>query len=180
MKRNWYAVCTKSLKERKVSNALNKKGIENYCPVISSNFNDNKPAFKPLFNSYVFVFVFESEIESIKTITDVVCVYYWKSKPAIINNDEIEIVKQLTSKYDTIKIEHSVIETNAVLKVFDNPQISINGNSISLKYKTVKVNLPSMGFTLVAERVAGKQTINQPKTQGLIASFPRVLNDFFF
>lgn len=183
MIRNWYAVYTRPQKERKVAAQLTKKGIENYCPVIhtiNTKGNDKKLIFEPLFNSYVFVFANDQDFALIKSVPDVINVIYWKSKPAVINHAEIEAVKHLTSNYTNIRLEKSVVNQDAPVQRIEEPLIAFNENSVSVKYKSVKINLPSLGYTMIAERA------NQPKEKvvyeeaGKLGFFPKTFNSLFF
>ncbi|MEO8823921.1 MAG: transcription termination/antitermination NusG family protein, partial [Ginsengibacter sp.] len=65
MQNNWYAVYTKLHCERKVSLSLNKKNIENYCPITHKEYRQlfrNTTLSEPLFKSYVFVKASEEEV----------------------------------------------------------------------------------------------------------------------
>jgi transcription antitermination factor NusG len=182
MASNWYAVYTQSHKERKVSSLLTKKGIENFCPVTcsaESKSNSRKPVFEALFNSYVFVYITEAEVSSLRLIPGVINVIYWKSKPAVINKEEIDLVKQLTTNYSNIRLEKSFVDVSSVIKIIDEPQIAFNENTVSVKYNRVKVNLPSLGFIMIAERMKKKEeaVYQQP---GLFSSFPQKINALFF
>ncbi len=179
MERNWYAVYTRPLKEKKVASLLAKKGVESFCPIVfmENGASGKKNAERPLFNSYVFVHVTEPEIRKLYAVPGILNVIYWKSKPAVISDREIDIVKKLTANYANIKLEKSFIDVNAAVTVMNEPMIAYNENTVSVKYKSVKVNLPSLGYTMIAERVRQKSTYQQ---ESLIASFPRRLNAFFF
>ena len=88
MERNWYITCTRQNQELKVSAILDKKGIENYCPLTANkkrNGNVKTIATQPLFTSFVFVFATEAEIKTIRNISSVVNLAYYKNKPAIIS-----------------------------------------------------------------------------------------------
>jgi len=180
MSRHWYAVYTKPLKERKVSFLLTKKGIENFCPVARNpESNSRKPVFEALFNSYVFVYVEETAIPSLRSVPGVINVIFWKSRPAVINDEEIDIVRQLTTNYSNIRLEKSFVDAGASVKIIEEPQIAYNENTVSVKYKRVRVNLPSLGFTMIAERMKKKEeaVYQQP---GLFSSFPQKINALFF
>jgi transcription antitermination factor NusG len=182
MIRNWYAVYTSPNKERKVSSILTKKGIECFCPVISVEAvrsANKKSLLKPLFNSFVFVQVAESEIPMLKTVSWIINLIYWRSKPAVISNKEIDIIKKLTANYSNIRIEKSFVDQNAAVSILDEPTIAYNENSVSVKYKSIKVNLPSLGYTMIAERIKQKEKAVYHETS-LLASFPRRINAFFF
>jgi transcription antitermination factor NusG len=182
MTRNWYAVYTRPLKERKVASILSKKGIENYCPVIAvePKLTSKKQLLLPLFNSFVFVCVAEKEIASLLAVPGIINVVFWRSKPAVISHREIDIVKKLTNNYSNIRLEKSFVDINATVTILDEPLIAYNENTVSVKYKSIKVNLPSLGYTMIAERIKQKEKTDDYQQPGLIASFPRRINAFFF
>ncbi len=182
MTRNWYAVYTRPHKEKRVTYLLNKKGIESFCPVITTvvkKAGEKKQAQLPLFSSVVFVHVSETEIKSLFSMPWIVTIAYWKSRPAVISDGEIDIVRKVTDMYADIKLEKTFVEMGAAAKVIDSPQMEFNENTVSVKYKSVKVNLPSLGYTITAERVKQKNEVIYPQA-GLFTSFPKRINAFFF
>lgn len=94
--KNWYVVYTKPKWEKKVAEKLNEIGIECYCPLIiqTKQWTDRKKKVEvPLFNSYVFVQLEETDRNSIFQISGVVRYLFWLGKPAIVRNEEINIIK---------------------------------------------------------------------------------------
>ncbi|MEP7106710.1 MAG: transcription termination/antitermination NusG family protein [Ferruginibacter sp.] len=181
MKRNWYAVYTGPQREKKVASILTRKGIKNYFPVnkiVSLNTNNKKVTKEALFISYVFVYITESEIGLVKDIPGMVNFLYWMAKPAIIRQEEIEAVKQLTSAYHNIKLEKSVVNLNDFVRIIDEPVISFKANSASVRFQTLRIVLPSLGYTLIAERdKVNEETLKEELTQP--GFFPKRLNSFF-
>nr|WP_294788545.1 UpxY family transcription antiterminator [uncultured Flavobacterium sp.] len=93
---NWYVVYTKPKWEKKVADKLTQLGIECYCPLITQvkQWSDRKKKIEvPLFNSYVFVRVPDSERNSVFEVAGVVRYLFWLGKPAIVKDQEIEIIK---------------------------------------------------------------------------------------
>lgn len=181
MTRHWYAVYTLPQRERKVASLLTRRGIKNYSPVnkiVSLTPNIKKTSKEALFNSYVFVYITESEIELVKTVPGIVNFLYWLSKPAIIKWEEIEAVKQLTSAYHNIKLEKTAVNVKDTVRVIDEPVISFNEVSASVRFQTLKIVLPSLGYMMIAERDKVNQA--EPEKEINYAGFlPRRLNSFF-
>src|SRR6218665_2017808 len=93
---NWYVVYTKPKWEKKVADKLKQAGIECYCPLITQvkQWSDRKKKIEvPLFNSYVFVQLADSERNSVFQVAGVVRYLFWLGKPAIVKDQEIEIIK---------------------------------------------------------------------------------------
>ena len=84
---NWYVVYTKPRWEKKVVEQLNQKGIECYCPLITQvrQWSDRKKKVDvPLFNSYVFVHLEESDRNSVFLSSGVVRYLFWLGKLAVV------------------------------------------------------------------------------------------------
>ena len=187
MSRNWYAVYTRPQKEKRVSALLTKKGIENFCPVVQNpdiKSTVKKEEFQPLFNAYVFVFMLESEVKSLLNLPGIVSIIYWKSKPAVINTQEIDILKQLTATYSTIKLEKTSVDMNGIANLVGEPLIAFKENSMSLKYQSIKINLPTLGYNMIAERTRPTEINNYPQSVSRISNslnfLPKKLNALLF
>lgn len=186
MTQHWYAVYTRPQKERKVVLALTKKGIENFCPVINladSRLNTRKDEFEPLLNSYVFVYMHESELYKLQSVPGVSSILYYKSKPAVISDKEIDIMKQLTATYSSIKVEKTAVDMNGSVRLIGEPVVAYGENSVSLRHQSIKIYFPTLGLTVTAERSKPKdQIFFKPREQqtGLLSFFPKRLNTFFF
>jgi transcription antitermination factor NusG len=152
--KKWYAVYTRPRCEKKVSELLNKKGIQNYCPVnrIVKQWSDRKKViFEPLFTSYVFVKSSEKEHIQLKQTTGVVNLVYWLNKPAVIKDVEIEIIQRFLNEHTNVKLERSQVSLNDMVRVISGPLMEKEGQVIQVKNKTVKVILPSLGYMMTVE-----------------------------
>ncbi|MEO6549555.1 MAG: transcription termination/antitermination NusG family protein [Ferruginibacter sp.] len=181
MKRYWYAVYTRPQREKKIASALNKKGIKAYFPlnkIVDLTTNNKKLNKEALFTSYVFVYLAEHELSSVKEMNGVVNFVYWLSKPAVIKQEEIDAVKQLTSAYHNIRLEKTVVNVHDTVRIIDEPIISFNENSASIKFQTLKIVLPSLGYTMIAERDKVNEEVSQQETI-LTNFFPKRLNSLF-
>ena len=154
MQKNWYAVYTKPQCEKKVAALFSKKKIENFFPlscVETQGFRKHKLVFEPLFKSYVFVYVTEAETELLKHTDGVVNLLYWLGKPAIIKDDEIAAIREFTNDHRNIKLEKTLVNINDVARNFNASSYAIEGKLVTVKNKTIKINLPSLGFTMIAK-----------------------------
>ncbi len=73
MQKNWYIIYTKPKCEKKIVAILSKKKIENFFPVNCKRVNylrKSKLLYEPLFNSYVFANISESEMAKLKLIDE--------------------------------------------------------------------------------------------------------------
>jgi len=150
----WYAVYTKPRWEKKVAGLLTRKNIENYCPLnkVQKQWSDRKKiVMEPLFQSYVFVNVSSIEQLMVRETTGVLNFVYWLQKPAMIREEEIDVIKRFLNEYHNVQIEKSTVNLNDKVRIVGGPLMMREGNVLEIKNKTVKVLLPTMGYTLVAE-----------------------------
>lgn len=152
--KNWYAVYTRPHWEKKVTELLNRKQIETYCPLTKSvkQWSDRKKTiYEPLFNSYVFVNIGENEQLPVRQTDGILNFIYWLGKPAVIRNDEIEAIRQFLSENQHIKIEKIDVSLHDKVKILGGPFRYWEGDVTEVRTKSVKVLLPSLGYALVAE-----------------------------
>ena len=152
MQNNWYTVYTKLHCERKVSLSLTKKNIENFCPYTHRKYRQifrSTSLNEPLFKSYVFVKTSEENILKLsKEINGIISLLYWKGKPAIINEEEINAI------YDFIKYHSEItVEKTRFLTDKDDSGISffMDGQILLIKNRTMKLSLPSLGLSLISK-----------------------------
>ena len=153
-KKQWYALYTRPRWEKKVADLLEKKKVEVYCPLnkVQKQWADRrKIVFEPLFTSYVFVFVSEQEHLSIKQTDGVVNFVYWLNRPAVIRNEEIDTIKKFLHEYDHVTVEKTQVNLNDKVRIINGPLMMWEGNVVEIRTNTVKISLPSLGQTLVAE-----------------------------
>jgi transcription antitermination factor NusG len=98
----------------------------------------------------VFVHITPLEINLLKRKDGVISMLYWKGEPAVIKQDEIDAIKEFTNDYKNIELERTHVNMEDVVHVVDGPSYSIDGNVFALKNKTLKVNLPSLGYIMIA------------------------------
>ena len=183
MERNWYVICTKQQQEKNAVKLLTKKGIENYCPftnVEKKKGNRSSLQFQPLFNSYVFVFITKTEMETIKKMPYIINMVYWKSEPVTINEEEINAVRLMEENYMNIKLTKTNVSINEKINFVEKNSTGYNQHSISIKHQGLTISLPSLGYTMVAERAkerSGKNLIERKFT--ITSFFPKILSLLF-
>jgi len=154
MQKNWYMVYTKPKLENKVAATLTKRKIENFLPLNRrevTHFRKTRIVEMALFPNYIFVSLSKNEFEKIKLIDGVINLIYWKGEPAIVKEEEIEMIRDFTKVHQNIEVEKSKVNKNDVAKAIDGAMHTLSGNVLTIKNTMVKVNLPSIGFNLVAK-----------------------------
>jgi len=154
--KRWFALYTKPRWEKKVDSTLLRKGINSWCPLqkVEKKWSDRKKIIEePLFKSYVFVNINEDERLQVLQTEGVLNFIHFLGKPAIIKDEEIELIRSyLLEKNTTISIESlngfrendKVIITKGVF--MDN-----TGTVIRPGNKKVYVKLESLGQLMVVE-----------------------------
>jgi transcription antitermination factor NusG len=153
-KKQWYALYTRPRWEKKVADQLEKKKVEVYCPLnkVQKQWADRKKVvLEPLFASYVFVYITEQEHLSIKQTDGVVNFVYWLNRPAVIRNEEIDTIKKFLNEYDHVTVERTQVNLNDRVRIINGPLMMWEGHVVEIRTNTVKITLPSLGQTLVAE-----------------------------
>lgn len=151
--KKWYVIYTKQRCEKKISEALKKRNIENYCPVnkVVHQWADRKKVIdEPLFERYVFVRSTEIEHSLIKQIENVMHIVYWLGKPAVVRDNEIEDLKNFLEKHGQVIVEKIPVRLNDHVKITNGAFNEHSGRITEINNKTVKVSLHSLGYSVSA------------------------------
>ncbi len=155
--KNWYAVYTRNSCEKRVSQLLNKKKIDNYLPVNRIiNKIDNEPdkiTQKLLFDSFVFVKLSENDFNVVQHIGDVINFVYWLGKPAVFSDFEIESMRNFLNHHYNISMEKVNVNTEQQIFFMSDTSIDNSGESGSTAIinSHIRLELPSLGYILVAD-----------------------------
>jgi transcription antitermination factor NusG len=150
----WYALYTRPRWEKKVAESLTRKKIENYCPLnkVLHQWSDRKKiVLEPLFTSYVFVYISAAEQLAVRQTEGVTNFVYWLKKPAIIRTEEIEIIKKFLNDHINVRLEKIEVNTNDIVRIVSGPLMLREGKVVEIMNRAVKVLLPSLGYSLIAQ-----------------------------
>ena len=151
---SWYVVYTKPRWEKKVAESLKKKGVMQYCPLnrAQKQWHDRKKIVdEPLFTSYVFVRITKDQHSRIKEMAGIVNFVHWLGKPAIVKDEEIDAIRSFLNEYKTVSVEKTSVNINDVVKITQGPLIHREGRIVQVNNNSVKVELPSIGYSLIAQ-----------------------------
>ena len=84
MDKKWYAIYVNSRHEKKVASLLESKLVEIFLPLQkkTKQWSDRKKiVLEPLFTSYLFVRIQETEKEKVRETSGVLNFVYWLGKP---------------------------------------------------------------------------------------------------
>jgi transcription antitermination factor NusG len=150
----WYAVYTKPRCEKRVHEKLLQKGFESYCPLqkVRKRWTDRyKVIEEPLFKSYTFIKIKETEKPEIRLTEGVVNFVYWLGKPAVISEKEINTIKKFLKEYKHLSVEKIVIEENQRVKITGGLLMDHEAITKRVTKNKVIVELLTLGFRITAE-----------------------------
>ncbi|MGC1204101.1 MAG: UpxY family transcription antiterminator, partial [Flavobacteriaceae bacterium] len=96
----WFVLRVKRNQEKNVANALLKMNVGVFCPFIKEirNWSDRKKEVEiPLFKSYIFVSLSGMPRHVVFDIPGVKNYLFFEGKPAVVKNDEIDIINNWIS-----------------------------------------------------------------------------------
>lgn len=166
MSRKWLAVYTRPRWEKKVNQLLIEKGLESYCPLnkVRRKWSDRvKVVEEPLFKSYVFVKVNDTDRSTVRMTSGAINFVYWDGKPAVIKEKEITAIKRFLNEYENVEARPVELKVNQRVRITNGTLMDNEGKVLDVRHKTVKVAIDSLGYILVAYIERSKLTSAQPK-----------------
>jgi transcription antitermination factor NusG len=154
MDKKWFAIYVLSRNEKKVASLLTDQNIENYLPLHKTmkQWSDRKKMVEePLFKSYVFAHIAEDEKPKVRETKGVLNFVYWLGQPAVIRDQEIEIIKHFLENYENIEVHEFIPVLNSSVKIQSGPMMNQIGKVIKVGKNKVKIIIESLGCSLVAD-----------------------------
>ncbi|TAL43731.1 MAG: UpxY family transcription antiterminator [Chitinophagaceae bacterium] len=154
LNRKWYAVYTRPRWEKKVNRLLTEKGFESYCPLnkVRRKWSDRyKLVEEPLFKSYVFVKVEDTQRTAVRMTSGVINFVYGEKKPAVIREKEIQNIKKFLDEYENVIVKGvTSFKPHQRVKVTHGPLMDQEGEVLEVKNRQVQVAIDSLGYILIA------------------------------
>jgi len=153
MNRKWFALYTKPRWEKKVNQLLNQKGVECYCPLnkVKRQWSDRiKTIDEPLFKSYVFVKVEDSDRSLVRLTNGVINFVYWNGKPAIVKEKEIQTIKQFLDEHENVQLRLMELAPQQRVLITSGTFMDQTAKVLDVRKKEVKVAIDSLGYELIA------------------------------
>ena len=154
--KKWYAIYTKPRWEKKIDSVLIRKGIESWCPLqkVERQWSDRKKIIEePLFKSYVFVRIDDTERSKVLMTDGVLNFVYYLGKPAVIKDEEVENIKLYLAEKDakiTI-ISDEGFSSGDLVKVNYGVFMDQEGTVVRGGRKKVYVQLQGLGQVMIVE-----------------------------
>ena len=152
--KHWYAVYTRPRWEKKVTNRLVRAGIEVYCPLnkVRKKWKDRvKLVEEPLIRSYVFVHIAEAEKTSVRMVDGVVNFVYWLGKPAVIRQEEIELIQRFLGDYENVEVQPLELDEGQRVRIVSGVLMNKEGLVVKVINNRASVVVLSLGVELVAQ-----------------------------
>jgi len=154
--KKWYALYTKPRWEKKVDSVLVRKGVESWCPLqrVERQWSDRKKMVEePLFKSYVFVHIDDTERTKVLMTDGVLNFVHHVKKPAIIREEEIDLIKKYLSEKEAFLSIHALegFNENERIKVSHGIFMDNEGTVVRGGKKKVYVKLESLGQVMIVE-----------------------------
>ena len=153
MSKKWFALYTKPRWEKKVNSLLNDKGVECYCPLnrVKRKWTDRiKTIEEPLFKSYVFVKVDDTERTKVRLTNGVINFVYWNGKPAIVKEKEVQTIKRFLDEHEAVQVRPMELKPNQTVLITSGAFMDQQAVVLDANKKEVKVAILSLGQELIA------------------------------
>ena len=151
----WFVIYTKPQFEIKVEQTLQNIGILAYCPVykqIKQYSDRKKKVLKPLLRSYVLVNINDKDRDKVFSVPGVVRYLFWLGKPAIVREEEIELMKNnLSGTYESVTV--SDLRKGDAYNIKEGPLKGQVGKVVDLFKNKIKLELPSLGMLVTLKTV---------------------------
>ncbi len=149
----WYVVYTKPRWEKKISQKLSEKNIENYCPLnkIQKQWSDRKKiVLEPLFKGYLFIKIEEEKKWDVKMIDGIINYIHWLGKPAKVKDDDIQKIKRFLEEFENIEIVENTTAIGRTVIINQGVLMNYKGIVVEVIGNKVKVLIDSMDLKLCA------------------------------
>lgn len=150
---SWYVVYTKPRWENKITTALTKKGIENYCPVQKEvrQWKDRKKIIdRPIFTSYVFVLVDAAQRGRVLETEGVLNYVRVKGKPAVIRHEEIQAIRLFLGEYQDVAVSENHLSPGQRIELTSGLFAGREVEVVRVRGNKVQVIIQSLGIMLRA------------------------------
>ncbi len=154
MQKNWYIIYIKPQLQKKLASFCKKKNLECYFVAdkkVGRRGANPDDSTDPVIHCLFFVKATEEVLAAIKKIEAAFNIMYWQNKPATIREEEIVAIRQFTEHYNNIKVQKTFVDMDGEVKNMSVGVKGIEGNVYSISYKTIKLNLPSLGIAMLAD-----------------------------
>jgi len=155
-KLSWYALYTKPRWEKKVDERLLLRNIQSWCPLqkVERQWSDRKKVIdEPIFKSYVFVHMNLEDRLIVLQTDGVLNFVHHEGKPAVVRDEEIEIIKSylLIKNTKISTFSYDSLTPDMKVKIQAGVFMDNTGTVMRATNKKAFVRLESLGQVMVVE-----------------------------
>lgn len=151
--KKWYAVYTRPRNEKKVYAALIETGIDTFLPLIKNlkQWSDRKKwVEEPLFRSYLFVHISQSQYYGVLSISGVVRYITFHGKAVEVPPGQILAIKQYIDSEEIITEQAQSYLIGDRVEIYRGPLKGLIGNLVRIKgNQKVKIEIESIGHSII-------------------------------
>ncbi|WP_336093966.1 UpxY family transcription antiterminator [Leeuwenhoekiella sp. CH_XMU1409-2] len=150
---NWYVLYVKPQSEKKVASALEKIGVKVFCPTLEEVrvWSDRKKKIQvPLFKSYVFVCLLNTERQQVFAVPGVVRYLFWLGKPAVVRDEEIAAIQDWLSDEAVADVQVRTYTPGTEVKIAAGHFKGQKGVVQEVGRKRLKMVIKSLGVIVEA------------------------------
>ena len=152
--KKWFAIYVKSRSEKKVFKLLEDIGIESFLPLITrvKQWSDRKKKVEePLFRSYLFVHISDSDYYNVLNVNGVVKYICFEKKAVVVPENQITAIKRYISDTDLHDIEFDNVELKEgeMVRIKSGQMKDLIGRFVTIKGKhRVIIDIEVVGQSL--------------------------------
>ncbi|RYY53774.1 MAG: hypothetical protein EOO09_16820 [Chitinophagaceae bacterium] len=154
--KKWHCVYTKPGCEKRVADHLTKKGLETYYPTSRKRVGSSsarKPY--PIFRSYVFVRMAESDSRVVMRADSVLSFVHWLGKPVVVRDNEIQLMRMFIAEHSHVLIEKTKVNASEMVRIVTDHSNEFGSNIAFAFTNPVKIIVPTLGYAIIADAPAG-------------------------
>lgn len=146
----WYVIYTRARSEKTVHERLLDAQIECYLPTYMAlrQWSDRRKMVEvPLFNSYIFVRVTDSDMSAVLKVFGVVRFVYYLKQPAVVRQREIDNIREFLRQTEGYRIK---VRKGDQVQVSSGLFEGVSGEVIRLNKNKVVIRIEQLGLSVVA------------------------------
>lgn len=153
--KTWFALYTRSRSEKQLYEQLVMAGIESYLPLVRTlkQWSDRKKWVEvPLFRSYVFVHIYDTEYYSVLNVPGAVRYVTFEGKAVAIPPQQIEAIKQYISTGYELPDREVNLLPGTKIQIIAGPMKGIDGVLLEIMgKKKVRIEIDALGQFVLLE-----------------------------
>ena len=105
---------------------------------------------EPVFKGYVFVKVEDSQKWKVKSVNGILNFVYWLGKPAVIRDEEIDVIRKFLNEFDDVQVESKGFVVNSGVRIKQGVLMNYNGIVVEILGNRAVVKIDTLDLQLSA------------------------------